>query len=304
MSEEMVYPGEGDQNTPPSLGELAIVDHDIDPVTGEKRPRDEEPTTRIHSARAAEHIAALGEDHRSQAASYRSLARRKMEGPGSDLSRGRENFSDDVRSAESFMKGAAWHNKEASAIEDWALILHEHPPSTAFYEKNPGFDFSHPKSMIIAVEFLRGQEHRLLEVEDYVKSLEWENLTTKKTHSETRKASPNDVMKKLAHAFEVEFRGIDEEHSHIDGVYSRDDNREFREANDRLFELAEGDMTLREIADHLKKMAQERANKMSREIQDTRTMIDEVYSGRAAKYTGENDTEYEHHEENDQDHDQ
>jgi hypothetical protein len=302
MSMETLYPGEGEQNTQSDLDELAIVDHSIDPATGEQRFRDEEPDTRIPDEdHKAEAMATSGKEDRDHAARYRMIARERAKHPDSDLDH-LELRSYERRNNHDLLKSAALHDKEASTIEDWAGILHEHPPTAAFYEENPGFDFSHPKSMIIAVEFLRGQEHKLSELEDYIKSLEWENLTTKKMHSETRKASPYDVMKKLAHAFEVEFNGIDEEHSHMDGVYSRDDNREFREANHRLFELAEGDMTLREIADHLKKMAQERANKMSREIQDTRTMIDEVYSGRAAEYTGEDDAEPEHHKENDQDH--
>jgi hypothetical protein len=47
MSMETLYPGEGEQNTQSDLDELAIVDHSIDPATGEQRFRDEEPDTRI-----------------------------------------------------------------------------------------------------------------------------------------------------------------------------------------------------------------------------------------------------------------
>jgi hypothetical protein len=197
MSMETLYPGEGEQNTQSDLDELAIVDHSIDPATGEQRFRDEEPDTRIPDEdHKAEAMATSGKEDRDHAARYRMIARERAKHPDYDLDH-LELRSYERRNNHDLLKSAALHDKEASTIEDWAGILHEHH---------------------------------------------------------------------------------------------------------RLFELAEGDMTLREIADHLKKMAQERANKMSREIQDTRTMIDEVYSGRAAEYTGEDDAEPEHHKENDQDH--
>lgn len=297
MSEQIVYPGEGNDPTP-DMGELAIVDHAIDPLNGEQRPREQEPTTRVDEDTAIA-MAEAGEFDRRDAAQARKVARYRagMPVPGWKPKEYYETPPtpqelEDLRLYGAFkdkdpkyapdrmyagsstpynmMEIAARYDAKADTEEEWAAILNKHKPSEAFQEAHSDWVLA-PHSMPNAVELLRARQRNLVEGEEYVDSLDWENLSAHNHRT---------VIDRLSSAVDAEFRDI--------GNPPADEaNPEYKRLSELRDLVTNKDTTLSALSAHLKGSAEVRVEKLRQDTEALGSMIEDVYTGKAAEYTGE-----------------
>lgn len=277
-------------------------DASVNPVSGQSLSREEEPDTRITDEHKAQVMADQGDHDRSVAVMYRSDAEKLEDVPPEDHAKVYSDLeaagvattfdipeeSEDQDIVEYLERRSVFHDKMASSREDWAGILHDHPPSADYIElhQNRAVWFT-PDGLRTtetmyknSLKDIKAMKERMAEVERF------EDFSLPLFLREALPFASVEPYYTLAVDQANRDEEEDAEANPIESYNLDDETIEQREKEvDAL--LKNPSTTLEQMYELTKKIISEDYETIVKSSHETNTVLDDIRSGRAAEYRHE-----------------